>query len=344
MSDHDQIDPRGSVSRPKTVLGLVLGLTTLLVVMLTAFAWPATNSAPRDLPIAIAAPAPVAAQLQQQLSATAGEGAFEVTVVADRPAAVAAIENRDVFGAVVLGQGGGEMLVASGGSPAVAQLLTQLAAHVPQQAGGPLPVTDLVPLPAGDPRGAGLPSAALPLALGGIAGGALIALQVSGRRQKVFAALGLAALGGLALTGVLQGWLGALTGSYWANAGVLGLGIAAVALVVIGMHALLGQPGLGIAAAVTMLLGNPLSGLASAPELLPAGWSTLGQWLPPGATGSALRSTAFFDGAGAGHGLLVLGCWFVVGALLCTFAGHGSVDGEAGAASRHTSPRHAVSA
>jgi hypothetical protein len=68
--------------------------------------------------------------------------------------------------------------------------------------------------------------------------------------------------------------------------------------------------------ATVLLLGNPLSGLTSAPELLPAGWGALGQMLPPGAAGTALRSTAYFDGAGATTSLWVLTAWFVVGVAL----------------------------
>jgi hypothetical protein len=70
-----------------------------------------------------------------------------------------------------------------------------------------------------------------------------------------------------------------------------------------------------------MLLGNPLSGLNSAPELLPSGWGQVGQWLPQGANATLLRSTAFFDGAGATTPLLVLTCWALVGTLLIVFAG-----------------------
>jgi len=58
--------------------------------------------------------------------------------------------------------------------------------------------------------------------------------------------------------------------------------------------------------------------LASAPEMLPAGWGAFGQFLPPGAAGQALRSAAYFDGAAAGGHLLVLGAWAVLGALLVT--------------------------
>ncbi len=48
------------------------------------------------------------------------------------------------------------------------------------------------------------------------------------------------------------------------------------------------------------------------------GWSgTLGQLLPPGAGGQLLRSTAFFDGHGATHAVLVLAAWLTLGVLLC---------------------------
>jgi hypothetical protein len=107
-----------------------------------------------------------------------------------------------------------------------------------------------------------------------------------------------------------------LSGSYWANSAVIALGIAATASLVVGLHNLLGPAGIGLGAAVTLLLGNPLSGMTSAPELLPAGWGELGQWLVPGAAGTALRSTGFFDGAGAGLPVVILLGWVAVGVAL----------------------------
>lgn len=65
--------------------------------LLVAFAWPAVNTAPRDLPIAVAAPEQVAAQIEQRL----GTDAFVVTRVDDRAAAVRLIEDRDVYGVIV---------------------------------------------------------------------------------------------------------------------------------------------------------------------------------------------------------------------------------------------------
>jgi MYXO-CTERM domain-containing protein len=62
-----------------------------------------------------------------------------------------------------------------------------------------------------------------------------------------------------------------------------------------------------------MLVGNPLSGIATAPELLPSPAGAIGQLLPPGAGGTLLRSTAFFDGAAAGRPLTVLAAWALLG-------------------------------
>jgi hypothetical protein len=54
-----------------------------------------------------------------------------------------------------------------------------------------------------------------------------------------------------------------------------------------------------------IFVGNPWSGIASAPELLPTSAGLIGRLLPPGAGGNLLRNTAFFverAGPGRDHG------------------------------------------
>ncbi|GGK71614.1 hypothetical protein [Ornithinimicrobium pekingense] len=298
-------------------VGVPLGVATLLALLVAAFAWPAVSTAPRGVALAVVAPPAVVQQVEAQLASGAGADAFDVRVLADRAEAEQAVRDREVYGALVLGPQGGEALFASAASPAVAQVLTQLADGIPPQAGGPLPVTDVVPLPADDPRGVGLAAGLLPLVIGGLALGAATALRVRGGavvRGGVL--LAGAALGGLVVVGLLQGWLGALEGSFWANAAAAALLVLAVGAVVAGLVRLLGGGGLALGALVMVVLGNPLSGVTSAPEMLPGGWGALGQWLPPGAGATALRSVAFFDGAGAGMALLVLAGWALVGLAL----------------------------
>ncbi|MGX6605029.1 hypothetical protein ACWKSP_23285 [Micromonosporaceae bacterium Da 78-11] len=306
---------------PKVVMMSVL-LTALIAVLGIAFAWPAVRSSVHDVPIAVAGPATAAGQVTAALEQRM-PGAFDVTVVADTAAAKAAILDRDVYGAIDVSAGAPQVLTAGAASPFVAQVLQQVAAGLAPAPGAATTtkVTDVVPLPADDPRGAGLSSGALPMIMGGLLAALLLTNLVRGTWRKVSAALGFAVLGGLALTAVLQFWLGSLTGDYAANAGVVALSVAAISLTLLGLESLLGFAGFGLGAALMMVIGNPLSGLTSAPELLP-GWSgTVGQLLPPGAAGSLLRSTAFFDGAGAAGHIVVLGVWIGVGVVLCVLSG-----------------------
>lgn len=65
-----------------------------------------------------------------------------------------------------------------------------------------------------------------------------------------------------------------------------------------------------------MFVANPLSGMATGWQWLPQPWGAIGQQLPIGAAGTALRSVAFFDGTGMTHALIVLVCWAAAGLLL----------------------------
>jgi len=324
--------------RRPPLAAVVTLLTVVLTVLLIAFAWPATRSEPRDLPVAIVGPPAVVAQITGALEG-AMPGAFELLNQPDRAAAVAAIENREVYGAVVVGQQGPEVLTASAASPAVAQILTQLAGRLSsQQPGTVATVTDVVPVPADDPRGAGLAAGALPLVLGGILAAAALTQLVRPGASRILGALAFSVTGALALTAVLQFWLGSLEGNYWANASVIALSVAATSVTLLGLEWLLGTAGLGLGAAIMMLLGNPLSGLASSPEMLPTGWGALGQLLPPGAAGTALRSVAFFDGAGVGRPLLVLFAWLAAGLLLVGLAAVRNRSRSAAHARRQAAP------
>jgi hypothetical protein len=184
--------------------------------------------------------------------------------------------------------------------------------------GAPAPIRDLAALPHDDPRGTGLAAGALPLVRGGLLAAVLLTRLVRGPGRRVAGALTFAVTGGLAVAGILQFWFGSLSGSYSANGTAVAATIAATGLAILGLESLLGNAGIGIGAVAMMLIGNPLSGTATAPEMLPGRSGALGQLLPPGAGGWLLRSTAFFDGRGAGQAAAVLTTWIVFGAVLCS--------------------------
>ncbi|WP_062997388.1 hypothetical protein [Nocardia mikamii] len=310
---------------PVTVLGPVLALSALITVLVTAFAWPTSNLAPRHLPVGVAGPAPAVEQVRQGLGAL-GDSAIDATTYPDRPAAVQAIEDRDIYGAIVIGANGPEVLTASAAGPAVAQALSEAARSMSQRVQTPAPqplsqtpvITDVVAAPAADPRGAVFGLTLVPMVIGGLLTGVALSLLTLRRATRIGAAVAVALIAGFAVTAVLQTWLDVLTGNYLANAGVIALAIGATALTLLGLRAAIGIAGLGVGAATFVALGIPLSGAMSAPELLPTGWGTLGTLLPPGAAATALRSTAYFSGSGSAAALVVLSCWAVGGLLLAT--------------------------
>jgi hypothetical protein len=192
--------------------------------------------------------------------------------------------------------------------------------------------TDVVASSASDPKGMVLASALLPVTICSIIMAAAVALLLEFRpawRQLMALAI-VSAAAGLGTYLIAQGFLGALPHEPVATWASLSLMLMAVSATTAGLIALIGAAGLGISAALMIFVGNAFSGVTSAPQLLPTAADRIGQWLPPGAGASLLRSTAYFDGHGAASHLIVLIGWSVLG-LTAIFIGH------------HTPFRHAAS-
>ncbi|WP_084078097.1 hypothetical protein [Demequina sp. NBRC 110057] len=304
-----------TASSGRTIAGLAVGLSLLLSIMLLCFGLPAINSSPQDVPLGIVGDEQTAGALGSALEA-AQPGAFEVTVYADAAAAEDAILNREVYGALIPGADGLTLDIATAASPTVASALTAMGEAVGAQSGTEVTVNDLVPTSEDDPKGIGLSAGALPIALGGFMAGVATTLLIRGTRERLITMGVFGVVAGLAMTAILEFVFGTLTGNFLATSGAAILGIIATGMTVLGLESLLGRPGIAVGALFVVLLGNPLSGLTSAPELLPQPWGAIGQLLPPGATGTLLRNVAFFDGAAIAQPIIVLCCWLAFGAAL----------------------------
>ena len=358
-------------------IGAALSLVVGLIVL--AFAWPSVTAEPKDLPVAVAGPDAGVEQLESRVADQAG-GAVALERVDDRDAAVTAIERREAYGAIVLGDAptdAPEVLVASAASPVVAQTLRAMAAELQQgidaqlreqlptrlqsvlqeairsaveaalaQAAGQAPatppaapnvpelpsitvtVTDVVPLADTDPRGTGLTAAMFPLIIGGMLGGIAISLRVIGAMRRVTAVLAYSVATGLLLTGILQGWFGALQGDYWLNSAAIALAVAAIAAPITGFVALMGRAGIGVGVLTFLLVANPISAAAIPVEFLPEPWGAIGQWFPPGAAATLLRDLSYFPAADTTFPWLVLVAW-AAGGILLSLVGHFRTAGGA---------------
>ncbi|GAB3605600.1 hypothetical protein GCM10027413_10090 [Conyzicola nivalis] len=326
------------LTRPHTKWGvaIALGLLGSLVVGLVvlAFLWPAKTSTPQNLPVGITGPAATVSALQEAVT-SASPDAFDFTEATDRADAVAQIENRQTYGAIVLGAPGTapEVLTAPAASAAATQILTGVATQLQAQlvhqvsaAGGDpssvaVEVTPVVPLSAEDPAGTGLAAASFPLTLGGMLGGILISFLVVGPIRRLVALAGFGVGVGVILALILQTWFGFLQGDFWLNVTGMGLSIVATSAFIVGCTSLLGSRGIAVGAILTLFVGNPLASAAAPWQFLPTPWGAIGQFLVPGASNWLLRALSYFPNADLSQQWWTLIAWVTLGAVLIV-AGH----------------------
>lgn len=302
-------------ARRGAIRALIAG-TLLVSAFVFFFLFPGHEPKPRGIEIAVAGPKPEADRLAADIERRAD--GFEVETLADGAAAGRAIRDREIYGAVVLAPER-ELLVAEAASPQVARIITVAFTRAP---GGRLPARDLVPLDEDDSAGTSINLVGLPLAIASILGTLIVLSLAAPLPAAARAALlvAFAVLAGLATMLLANVAIGALPGPYARLAGIAALAVAAIALTAAGLVGLLGQPAVGLSFGLFLVLGNPASGAASAPALLPEPWQTGGQFLPNGAAATALRNIAYFDGVALAKPLLVLGAWIALGAALVLVA------------------------
>ena len=286
----------------RRIFTLVAAVALAQVVAVMAFVLPAHKPEPHEVPVGLIGAPQVGAQLERT-----AQGMFDVHQFRTAADAERAIRDREIYGALVPGER--RVLVASAASPAIAQALEQ---QVPAGTA----VRDVVAIDRDDPRGATLNALFLPLIIASFPAALLLVQLRLGRRAILGALTGLAVMGGLLVAGAVGPALGLLPGPYLAVAAIAALIILSMALPAAALVQRFGPRALGPAAIAFLLIGNPGSGNASAPELLPGFWRAVGPLLPPGAGGQALRNVAYFDGAALAQPLLVLFAFAAAGAAL----------------------------
>ncbi|MFZ3475094.1 hypothetical protein ACODT3_00490 [Streptomyces sp. 4.24] len=298
---------------------VVLGLAALITTMLCAFALPSLHSGPHRVPIGVTGPDDATKTLRQN----ADGDAWDIRPYPTAAALHDAVEDRDVAGGLDLTAHRVDVYTATAGGPSATSALTALGEGVAARQSIRATVHDLAPFTTDDPRGAGMTAALLPMIFGGIFPALILGSVFPGHRglrTRIAGALLFSLVAGAAIAAVLQFATHSVDGNYWLTALGLILGTAALSTTLLGLQARLGMAGFALGGALMMLLGNPLSGLATGPHWLPTGWATLGQLLPPGASGSLLRANAFFDGSGAGLPALTLAVWVGIGIALALLA------------------------
>lgn len=302
-------------------VGLVVGVLLVQLAFVASYVGAFHHPTPHDVAVGVVAPQQQAAQLQHKLDAAAGHP-LSPEVVADRATAVQRIRSADLSGALVVDPTSttDELIVASGGGASLATALEQLATQVSTQQGRTVKVTDIVPLQSGDARGL----TGFYLVIGWLVGGYLVASLLGvakGSRPatprraviRLGATVPYALASGLGGALIVDQWLGAQTGHFWALWGLGTLLVLSSATVTMAFQVLFGTVGIGVTVLLFVVLGNPSAGGAYQTQLLPALWRTVGGWIPNGAGTEAVRRIVYFDAHGVGSRLLVIAAYIVVG-------------------------------
>lgn len=306
--------PAGTLPR---LLGSLGALTAIVVILLLLFVMPALRSGPHDLAIGAVGDPQASTGLSAGLDAVA-PGAFVPETFADEAALRDAILDRSVTGGFIIEGDTVRLLTATAGSAAISGSLTQTTMAAADAAGLTVTVEDLVPYTADDPSGIGIGGLAFPLVFGGIVPAVVAMKLFPGRlKMQLVSAGSFAVVGGLVVTSILRFWFGSFDGSILLPTAALALGIAAIAVPLIGLQATIGGKGFTALAASMMFLGNPLAGIGTSGAWLPSGLGLFGQLLPPGSTGTLVRSAAYFGGQGATGAAIILAAWVVAGVALC---------------------------
>lgn len=316
-SHHEHIELTPTRKKFIRSVALTLGLSAILVGMLLLFIMPSLKSGPHHIEVGIVGSEQTIAQIDKALKAQDPE-AFDLRPYDSTEELNTAIESREITGGFDLSQPKElRVAVASAGSTAVSGTLTQTGQAIGKQMQIEPRVDDIVALPDADPTGTGIGGLAFPLVFGGIVPAVAFRSLLAGHRSWILGGIVLFSLvGGFIVSLVLQELFGSTEGVLWPVAGAMALGIAALALPLSGLAECFGNKGFTLAAMTMMFVGNPFAGIATSSVWLPSAVATLGQLLPPGATGTLVRAVAYFDGHGGTHGLWTLIVWVSFGVIL----------------------------
>lgn len=305
-----------SQSDQKLLARVVVATSTIGAIVALCFLGALHAPEPNDVELGVVGAPEQVSPVEQGID-SAAPGAFDISTYPSGEAASEAIRDRQITAAFIPGDSQLELLVAGAGGAIAKNNLIHLGEGLAGASNSAFVVTDLVPLPEDDPAGLSPFLLVVSLLIPSLLFGVLISMAAAGARPraKLAAALAGGLLLGLTNTLIADTVLGALSGHFWALAGIATLTSWAISLPIIALHRLVGAPGIGLVTLLFVVFGVPATGAAIGPDFIPDFFQVFTLAFPAGEAIPAVRNLTYFDGANVGFSLLLLGSWACVGAL-----------------------------
>ena len=313
-------DTKASHGRREQAAGIVGPIVAGLLLMVTLLGLIGTairDPKPHDIAVGLVGPAQATSQITAAFAQNA-PGMFAFKTYSSEADATAAIDSRDVDGALLVGTAAPKLIVAGAAGDTSVSVMTSAFTGVFQQQGAQLQVETIHPYASGDAHGLILFFVVVAVIISTLVSQiALYTLAASaGAGQRIGVAVLFAVFGGLTAMGVADWISGGFGGDFWTATGIVMLASAAAGTVVAGFARLMGRPGIALAVLVVVLLDLVSSGGPGGSQILPDFYRSLSPWMPAPQLFSALRGALYFNDAGLSYPLIVLSAWFVAGLVL----------------------------
>jgi hypothetical protein len=278
----------------------------MAALFVTTYSLALGNPIPHGIPIAVVGDPAAHVAPVQAIAQVAGGPNFRAYDAL--PAALDAVDWQQVYAALDLTAARPTLYVASAAGASVARALERVSAVDPD-----VRIVDTHPLGANDPNGLDIFYLMLATTILGL----ITPFQVRGNahplslRQWSIFVLALALSGSLVLTLVVGPLLQRLALPVAESWAILTLQLLAVASFASLMAVLIGPWAILPTWLFFVILGNSSSGGAVAPPLLPAPFAFVSQWLPSGATVTALRNAVYFPDHQYLRPIAVLATWAI---------------------------------
>ncbi|RFU88727.1 ABC transporter permease [Streptomyces triticagri] len=326
---------------PATVLVLILAAAAALFA--AAYTYAMANPTPHDIPTGVTGQYehPRGREFLDGME-KALDAELDLRPYASRAAAREAIADQQIYAVLDVADDGSRVHVgvSSASGFSVAEVFTRSAPSVSRATGVPATVEDLRPLQSGDPRGLTIFYISLASVIIGFVGAIQLSVHARGLNpaERIAVTAAYALLGGFAVAAVVDWGLGAVDLPFAESWLILALTMFTCGMVFTMFNTFFHRWSMIPTWGLLVLLGNPASGGAVAPPLLPTFIGRLGQWLPPGASVNAQHTAVYFQGHQHAFPFLVLAAWSLLAAGLFWFWRHRHPGGRTPAPSQTPAP------
>jgi hypothetical protein len=298
LRDHEW----SALERALVIASLAIVLGALFV---TSYSLALGDPVPHDVDVALVGDPSVREQTVDAVQRVA-EGSLVFHDYAPLSAALHALAEEEVYAVLDLTSPRPTLYLASAAGASVARVLEQIAVRDPM-----VRVVDAHPLGPHDPNGVEIFYLMLVSTIVGFITVFQVRAQAAGLRLHHWSAfiVGLAVVASLVFALVEGPLLDRLDLPVLEVWGILALQLLAVSSFASLMLVLIGRWALIPTWIFFVILGNSSSGGAVAPPLLPAPFDFVSQWLPSGATVTAVREAVYFPSHQHVHPVAVLAAW-----------------------------------